>query len=423
VSRLTVDLVDGLPGLHSLRSEWEALFDAVPSASPFLSYAWMAAWQATVGEGGRPLILCARDGGHLVGLLALSERRSAAIGKPVRRVSFMGERVVAADGLDVLALPGCARPVVGAIVARLAAEPIDLLVLDGLPPDSATMQQLAWQLGNDGRGAYTLSTHQICPYLDLSAGWEGTLSRSRRPHQFGRLLRAVSALDGFEIRTVTEPGLVGAALERLLALHDRRWAVQGGSDALTLPSVRDFHRRIVAALAQGGMVRFEELWAQGACRATYYGFERGDHYWLYQTGYDPGWAKKSVAFVRMGLSIKEAAQRGVRYYDLLRGTETYKFDWAAGARVTLSAQVVAHRPAARLLARARRLRVATETAAEAVFPVRSLDLLRQWRRSRQRRREAPTPTLPRERGREIPGPTTGERGREIARELAEVGDA
>ena len=411
MSRLTVDLVDGLPGLHSLRSEWEALFDAVPSASPFLSYAWMAAWQATVGKGGRPLILCARDGGHLVGLLALSERRWAAMGKAVRRVSFMGERVVAADALDVLALPGCARPAVGAIMARLAAEPIDLLVLDGLPPDSATMQQLAWQLGNDGRGAYTLSTHQICPYLDLNAGWEATLSRSRRPHQFGRLLRAVSALDGFEIRTVTEPGLVGAALERLLTLHDRRWAVQGGSDALTLPSVRDFHRRIVAALAQGGMVRFEELWAQGACRATYYGFERGDHYWLYQTGYDPGWAKKSVAFVRMGLSIKEAAQRGVRYYDLLRGTETYKFDWAGGARVTLSAQVVAHRPAARLLARARRLRVATEIAAEAVFPVRSLDLLRQWRRSRQRRREAPTPTVPRE------------QGREIARELAEVGDA
>jgi CelD/BcsL family acetyltransferase involved in cellulose biosynthesis len=157
----------------------------------------------------------------------------------------------------------------------------------------------------------------------------------------------------------------------------------------------------VPALAQGGMVRFEELWAEGECRATYYGFERGDHYWLYQTGYDPGWAKKSVAFVRMGLSIKEAAARGVRCYDLLRGTETYKFDWAAGARVTLSAQVVAHRRAARLLASARQLRGATETAVEAIFPARSLDVLRQWRRARQRRKDAPTRALPRTRGREI----------------------
>ncbi len=353
----------------------------------------------------------ARDGARLVGLLALSERRSAPMGKSVRRVCFMGERVVAADGLDVLALPGCARPAVVAILTRLAAEPIDLLRLDGLPADSPMLSLLAWQLGSDGRRAYTLSAHQICPYLDLSAGWEATLSRSRRPHQFGRVLRAVSGLDGFETRTVTEPVLVDAALERLLALHDQRWAVQGGSDAMTLPSVRAFHRRLVPALAQHGMVRFEELWVGGACRATYYGFERGDHYRLYQAGYDPAWAKKSVAFVRMGLSIKEAAERGVRCYDLLRGTETYKFDWAGGARVTLSAQAVARRPAARLLARARQLRVATEAAAEAVFPVRSLDLLRHWRRSRQRGKTAPTLTVPRK------------RGREIARELAEVGDA
>ncbi len=245
MSPLTVDVMRGVDAFASLRSEWEALFDAVPSASPFLSYAWMAAWQATVGEGGRPLILCARDGARLVGLLALSERRSAPMGKSVRRVCFMGERVVAADGLDVLALPGCARPAVVAILTRLAAEPIDLLRLDGLPADSPMLSLLAWQLGSDGRRAYTLSAHQICPYLDLSAGWEATLSRSRRPHQFGRVLRAVSGLDGFETRTVTEPVLVDAALERLLALHDQRWAVQGGSDAMTLPSVRAFHRRLV----------------------------------------------------------------------------------------------------------------------------------------------------------------------------------
>jgi CelD/BcsL family acetyltransferase involved in cellulose biosynthesis len=410
MSPLTVDVLRGVEGLASLRAEWEELFDAVPWASPFMSHGWMAAWQATVGAGTTPFLLCARDRGQLIGVLALSERTSATLGRRFRRVSFMGERIVAADGLDVLALAACARPATAAILTRLAAEPIDLLALDGLPPDSPTLSLLAWQLGNDGRRAYSLSTHQICPYLDLSAGWEGTLSRSRRPHQFARLLRTVSGLDGFETRAVTEPGLVGAALERLLALHDQRWAMQGGSDAMTLPSVRDFHRRIVPPMAERGMVRFEELWVEGACRATYYGFERADHYWLYQTGYDPDWAKKSLAFVRMGLSIKQAADRGVRCYDLLRGTETYKFDWASGARVTLSAQAVAHRPAARLLASARQLRAATETAAEAVFPGRSLDLLRHWRRLRQRRKAAATPTLSRERERET----------EMERELAEV---
>src|SRR5438046_1157420 len=246
-SRLSVEVLRGVDALASLRREWEELFEAAPSASPFLTYSWMASWQATVGMGHEPLLLCARDGGRLVGLLALSERTSTAVGTAVRRVSFMGERIVAADGLDVLALPQYARPAAAAIITRLAAEPIDLLVLDGLPADSSMLSLLAWQFGSDGRRAYTLSTHQICPYLDLSAGWEGTLSKSRRPHQFGRLLRAVSGLDEFEPRSVTAPGLAGAALERLLALHDQRWAVQGGSDALTPRSVRAFHRRLVLA--------------------------------------------------------------------------------------------------------------------------------------------------------------------------------
>ena len=402
MSSLAIDVVRGVDGFQALRRDWEALFDAQPSASPFMSYDWMAAWQATIGVGGQPVIVCARDAGRLVGLLALSERTSPVMGMPVRRLSFMGERLVAADGLDVLAHPGCARPATAAMVEGLATQPIDLLALDGLPADSAMLQLLAWQLGGDTQRAYTLATHQICPYLDLRAGWEEVLSRSRRPHQFGRLLRNLAGLHGFESRAITEPGLAGAALERLLALHDRRWAAQGGSDAMTRPSIRDFHRRVVPALAERGMVRFEELWVEGDCRATYYGFTRGDHYWLYQTGYDPSWARKSVAFVRMGLSIKEAVDRGVRFYDFLRGTETYKFDWALGARVTLKVEAVGARPAARLLATGRQLRAAVEKGVEAIVPRRSLDLLRRWRRARERGREeaAPTLALPRTRARE-----------------------
>ena len=154
MSSLRVDVVRGADGFHALRHEWEALFDAVPSASPFTSYDWMAAWQATVGADSQPVILCARDAGRLVGLLALSERTSRIMGAAVRRLSFMGERLVAADGLDVLASPGCARPAAAAIVQRLAAEPIDLLALEGLPAESVMLQMLVWQLGSDAQRAF-----------------------------------------------------------------------------------------------------------------------------------------------------------------------------------------------------------------------------------------------------------------------------
>ena len=346
-----------------------------------------------------PRVLCARRDGRLVGVLALSEREHwAGLGRPVKRLAFLAEQNVGADGLDVLALPGFERDAASAMLARLAADSsVDVLDLEGLPGESPTLQLLAWNFGNDRRRSYTLAPSQVCPYLDLGGSWEEMLGRTKRPQQFARLLRELGRRDGFEVRSVTEPGMVGGALDRLFQLHDRRWAFQGGSDAFARQSVREFHRRFVERIAARRMVRFEELWVEGACRASWYGFGRADRYWAYQSGYDPAWSKHSVAFVRLGISVQEAAGRGVRFYDFLRGPETYKFDWASGARVTMRVVAVRSRRAARFLMRRRGLRLATEQAAEAVLSERSLEWMRRLRRARHRRQPF-TLSLPHKRG-------------------------
>jgi len=172
--------------------------------------------------------------------------------------------------------------------------------------------------------------------------------------------------------------------------------------------VREFHRELVRRFATHGMARFEELWVDGACRASYYGFGRGDRYWLYQSGYDTDWAKRSVAFVRLGLSIREAVDRGIKFYDFLRGTENYKFDWATGARVTMRVQAVGRRRSARFFVARQQLRLAAEMAAEAIVPGRSLDVLRRWRRARQKGEINPHPSPPPEGEGRMPRALQGE---------------
>jgi CelD/BcsL family acetyltransferase involved in cellulose biosynthesis len=418
MSRLVVDEVDDLGGLSALSAEWEALFDSVPRAAPFLSPDWALTWQATLGNGSQPRVLCAREDGQLVGLLALSEKTHAGFGTAVRRLVFLGEETVAADGLDILARPGLERDVAAALLSRLAADKsLDVLDLEGIPADSETLQLLAWHFANDRQRRYVLSPHEVCPYLELDGSWDEVLGRTRRPNQFGRLVRTLGGPDRFELRTVTEPGEVGAALERLLKLHEKRWAVQGGSDAMSRPSVREFHRELVRRFATHGMARFEELWVDGACRASYYGFGRGDRYWLYQSGYDTDWAKRSVAFVRLGLSIREAVDRGIKFYDFLRGTENYKFDWATGARVTMRVQAVGRRRSARFFVARQQLRLAAEMAAEAIVPGRSLDVLRRWRRARQKGEINPHPSPPLQEATPHPDPPP-QGGREVKWENA-----
>src|SRR5439155_6196271 len=151
MNRLAVDDVRGAAGLAALRVEWEELFESVPRASPFLSPEWALTWQELLAERSTPRVLCTRRDGRLVGVLALSEREHwAGLGRPVKRLAFLAEQDVGADGLDVLALPGFERDAASAILARLASDSsVDVLDLDGLAGESPTLQLLVWLFGTD----------------------------------------------------------------------------------------------------------------------------------------------------------------------------------------------------------------------------------------------------------------------------------
>jgi CelD/BcsL family acetyltransferase involved in cellulose biosynthesis len=398
VSPLTVEEVRGDEAFDRLRVEWQALYAVAADASPFLSWEWIATWHRWLGGGRTARLFCARRGAELVGLLPLTEGRGWGL-RPgqVRTLSFLGERLVGGDYLDVLAAPGCEAAATSAIFDHLARDAsFDVLDLDGLAGDSRSLPLLAWRFGVDPRFQFDLQPGQICPYLTLDSGWDETVRRTRRPHQFKRVLRELRSLPGFETRTATTPEEIRQALERLLALHAKRWSGQGGSDAMARPAVKAFHREAALRLARAGIARIEELWVDGACRASYYGMQSGDRYHLYQSGFDVDWARRSVAFINLGLSIQEAANRGVKTYDFLRGNETYKFDWANATRVTVRVQVARRSLAPAIFLARRELRAAAKLALKAGLPAPGLEWLRRQRRSWEQRQGGRSPEYPAE---------------------------
>src|SRR5262249_38709110 len=137
-------------------------------------------------------------------------------------------------------------------------------------------------------------------------------------------------------------------------------------------------------LALAGRLRFEEIWIDGACRASLYGISGGERDCYYLSGYDPAWAKHSLGFAVIGLSIAGAVERGGEVYDLLRGAEPYKFGWANETRATLAVQVTSGSLPARLAAMCDRAADAARAAAHALLPARALALWRRRRRARAR---------------------------------------
>ncbi|HEX4945518.1 MAG TPA: GNAT family N-acetyltransferase [Blastocatellia bacterium] len=385
MSDLQVEFRKGTDTLDELRAEWQALH-RVAQAAPFLAWEWMATWQQWLNPHGMPVLLCAREAGKLIGMLALNAEPTRVVGLPVQRLSLLGAGFGGADYLDVLALPGREAEVTAAILSFLTRHvSFDALELEGLDAQSPSLSWLANE--TKPRFQYRPNPQYVCPQIDLSAGWASVLRSSRRADNFKRRLRQLRGRDGFAFRVVTEPDEAVAAFDRFLQLHEARWAEAGGSEMTGHARLQNFQRALVLRWAEAGLLRFDELWVEGACRASIYGLEHSGCYYFYNSGYDQAWRNASVGLVALGLSIQAAIERGATVYDFLRGTESYKFDWTGTTRATVTVRLAPQRPRARFFFHWQQTSDTLRRSVREAFPASLLAPLQQARRAWVRKQE------------------------------------
>jgi CelD/BcsL family acetyltransferase involved in cellulose biosynthesis len=385
MSKLVVEEMRGVEILETLRSEWQMLFRTA-DASPFLSCEWIAAWHQWFGRNVVPYVLCARSDNKLVGLLALGEEKRCLPLLPigVQRLFFLGEDAGGADYLDVLSLPGYEREAASAIFDHLAYHgTFDVLDLDSMATDSPSLPLLMQRFDTKKGFHYRLTPRFVCPQVKFEFDWADILKQSRRANNFKRRLQQLRKHKGFEYKTITHPEEIGVAFERFLVLHEARWDGKGGSSATGHEVRRAFHRDVVNRLAHAGLIRFDELWLEGACRASIYGIDDGHYYYFYNSGYDPDWKSISPGMVLLGLSLEAAVKRGIKVYDFLRGEENYKFDWANSRRETVCVHVSRSHPLVAFFIACERARIAVRTAVRNMLPESAVELLRRWRQSRK----------------------------------------
>jgi len=382
MKKINIEVEEGSEALTRLRVEWQDMFRA-SGAPPFLSWEWLSTWHKWFGQEKHPFLLCARESGNLIALLPLcAENRQSSLFSPrLKRMSFMGESYGASDYLDILALPGFKQKSADIFIDYLEApRSFDLLELEGMAADSCTLQSLTRRFANNRKFRYRIVPQYVCPRMSLDAGWEDLLERSRRSDYFKRCIRRLNKIASFEYRVISDVNEIPAAFGRLLTLHVGRWIDRGGSSAFRTAEQKGFTFDAAAELAGAGMTRFEEIWLEGECRASLFGFESGDCYYFFLSGFDQAWSKYSLGFTLLWLSIREALRRGLKMYDFLRGGENYKFDWSDNLRMIVTAQVASD-------SRAAKWHVARENTKEIARA-----LLPDWAKTRLRHmRQRPTP--------------------------------
>ena len=316
-ARWDTEVLADQAAFDAVADEWEDLFAACWTATPFQSHSWLAAWSRAYVPRGRLLVMLVRRGGRLVGAAALHKERRG----PVPVLAPVGGAI--SDHTDVLLAPGCPSGVWEQLTRALLADRHWALVeLPDVAPQAAIR---GWARAWPTRTTQLLSSScfvlPALPLPDLLARMSaGTARRFRHERT------AIENL-GLEARDISASD-VEKAVARLLRLHADQWEGRGGNPEHRSDRFRDHLTEALGRMIADGQAVLSEYHIAGDAlgsqlhlvgRSTLYGYILGVSPHLRSRVY--------TAALLVPHGVELARQRGLAQYSFLRGLKEYKQRW------------------------------------------------------------------------------------------------
>jgi CelD/BcsL family acetyltransferase involved in cellulose biosynthesis len=325
---LTLTTITSMDHLRELEPEWNQLLRSSSANTVFLTWEWIATWWSVYGKSASLNVLVALDNGMLVGIAPLKRVVVRVLGQEFDRIEFIGSGGdVTPEYLDVIVRGGYEEAVTTAFAESLAAEPRPhVLDLRPLCPDSVVVTHLEGKLANRGMSWRALDA--VCPVLDLPASTEAFLKGRSRNYKkkIGEYQRRCHRELAAHVRMSASREDVRRDMATLGALHRKRWGAKTRS-FLTDEYIQ-FHQALAEQALDRGWIRLFALECGSRTVAMLYCFAYEGHYYYYQGGWDPEYARHRVGLVLMHRAILQAVVDGARAFDFLRGEESYKQRWA-----------------------------------------------------------------------------------------------
>lgn len=319
---------------YSLKEPWSGLLAQSQCNTLFLTWEWQYTWWMTLGEGRTLAIYTVRDGEQLIAIAPMSVRQadySRLV--PFRVLEMLGAGSVGSDYLSIIVRKGDEGRALAEICKLLVSRKL-VIEMSNIDLGSSTMQTaVQWMKELGCRTAQVSET--FSPYINLTnQTWnslitqDGAASKARFSKKLKKLKRSFNV--NLE-RTCTEQERPGN-LDLLISLHLKRWAERGGSNAFDSKGLRDFHEAFSRIALDRDWLRLYVLKLNDVPAAAVYGFYYLDKFYYYQAGFEPRFAPYSVGHLTLGLTIEQAFNEEAKEYDLLHGTEDYKYIWANNER-------------------------------------------------------------------------------------------
>jgi CelD/BcsL family acetyltransferase involved in cellulose biosynthesis len=223
---------------------------------------------------------------------------------------------------DLLLAPSEDLSTGAALVERVSSD-VDFAELFGLGGQS--------RVATAAPGRIHLFKRADGPVLELTDDWdalyEAKVSAKRRSSTRRRLkqLEERGAVEFPEVRSSKD---LEAALSDVFRLHALRWGgLQDGSGFATGTGVA-FHRTVLGALAEQGIVRLVMVRLEGRAIAFALAFALAGRLYGYRMAFDPSFARYSPGLLALQNLLASASREGLRRVEFLGAADTFKLELA-----------------------------------------------------------------------------------------------
>lgn len=333
---MKAEIIDDWDGLPPLEEGWDDLLRRSRSDCIFLTWEWIQAWRAVVGDAVRPFVVVVRNGDEgLAGIAPLYTTRSI-LGRvlPYRTLRVLGDDQSGSEYQDWILREDREEAAAQAIGQALAAQGgrWDCLWVPRVAGWTGARERILTACAREGFfcrerarqfSGFDLPSDYATYLRTLSGNTRSTIQR-RTKQVFG------SGEATFE--QCRSEGERAAYLEALFELNHRRWSAAGQAGTFVRkPLEARFYREFTRSALERGWLRLWAIRTAGEFKAVQIGYVYRRTFHQLQEGFDPA-GPSGIGNVLRARVIEECIKEGVRSYDFLGEHTEHKRRWAAVPR-------------------------------------------------------------------------------------------
>ena len=324
MSDIRIEMIGSRERWEAIALQWNELLNASISDTIFLTYEWLSTWAEVYLRDSRLLILAIYEKNKLIGVAPCYVRKIKHGAATLNAIFSLGTPEGSGDYFDVFMMRGYEKIVSNSIYDFLMTQDQaqwDLIALYDYRCNSHFVMHFSDRIKKEGKYVEVTQGH-YCPVNILAENKEkffAGLSAKRRAN-YRRELRLLETRGELKHNSYTKEN------------------IKNGMDAFTKLYLESEHQndckyilflqKLAMVLSRKDWIQIDILSSNGQAIAGAFHPKYNYNVYGFSIIADKNFnTKVSIGNVLIGLCMEKAVEEGKRVFDMLKGTEDYKFSW------------------------------------------------------------------------------------------------